>query len=187
MDSIRLSPAILFLSVSLTLSLPVQGDQNDPRLDSLFEALAETTRPEFLAEIENRIWNLWYQHPDPEAQAMLKVGEQLMNAGYYRDALRVFSTLIDQQPEFAEAWNRRATLHYLIGDLPASIEDVNRTLALEPRHFGALSGLGLVYLQQENYIKAREAFEKLLMVHPHSPAARRNLETVLEALRARFI
>lgn len=187
MDTVRYSRATLCFLVSLLLSLPVRGDQNDPRLDSLFEALAETTSPEFLAEIENRIWSLWYQHPDPEAQAMLTAGERLMNAGYYGDALRVFSTLIDQQPDFAEAWNRRATLHYLTGDLPASIADVNRTLALEPRHFGALSGSGLVYLQQENLTKAREAFEKLLMVHPHSPAARRNLEIVLEALRARFI
>jgi tetratricopeptide (TPR) repeat protein len=171
----------------LVASLPVAGDQNDPQLNVLFEALTETDDSSLLAEIENRIWTIWYQHPDRDMQAMLVAGDRLMNTGYHGDALRVFSAVIDQQPRYAEAWNRRATLHYLMGNLAESISDIDKTLELEPRHFGALSGLGLVYLQQENLIKAREAFENLLRVHPNSPAGRQNFESVLEALRTQFI
>jgi tetratricopeptide (TPR) repeat protein len=171
----------------LLASLPVMGDQSDPQLNVLFEALTETDDSSLLSEIENRIWTIWYQHPDRDMQAMLVAGDRLMNAGYHGDALRVFNAVIDQQPGYAEAWNRRATLHYLMGNLADSISDIDKTLELEPRHFGALSGLGLVYLQQENLIKAREAFENLLSVHPNSPAGRQNLESVLEALRTQFI
>ena len=110
-----------------------------------------------------------------------------MNAGYHGDALRVFDAVVERQPDYAEAWNRRATLHYLMGNLAESISDIDKTLELESRHFGALSGLGLVYLQQDNLIKAREAFERLLTIHPNSPAGRQNLERVLEALRTQFI
>jgi tetratricopeptide (TPR) repeat protein len=120
-------------------------------------------------------------------QAALVAGDRLMNAGYHGDALRVFTAVIDQQPAYAEAWNRRATLHYLMGNFAESVSDIDQTLKLEPRHFGALSGLGLVYLQQNNLLKAREAFESLLSIHPNSQAARQNLESVLEALRTQFI
>ena len=163
------------------------GDQTNPRLDALFEALSDTSDTRLLSELEGRIWSIWYQHNDEESQAMLMAGERLVNAGYYGDALRVFNTLIEREPDFAEAWNRRATLHYLMGNLPESISDIDRTLALEPRHFGALSGLGLVYLQQQNLTKAREAFERLLIIHPHSPAGQRNLDQVLEAIKSQFI
>jgi tetratricopeptide (TPR) repeat protein len=173
----------------VTLLLPWQAhaDQNDARLDSLFEVLAETTDTTLLAEVEGRIWAIWYAHPDREAAAMLAAGERLMNSGFYGDALQVFSALIDQQPDYAEAWNRRATLHYLMGRYADSISDIDHTLTLEPRHFGALSGLGLVYLRQDNLTKAREAFENLLQIHPNSPAGRQNLQRVLDALRSQFI
>jgi len=178
-------PALLLSTVCL---LPAaNADQNDAELDALFEALAETSNSDFLSRIESRIWSIWYQHSDENVQAMLVAGDRLMNAGYHGDALRVFNAVVEQQPEFAEAWNRRATLHYLMGNSAASIRDIDRTLELEPRHFGALSGLGLVYLQQENLLKARETFEKLLIIHPNSPAGRQNLERVLEALRSQFI
>lgn len=173
--------------VLLLINLPLQADQNDPRLDRLFEILRETNSTPVLAEVESQIWTIWYQHPENDAQALLVAGDRLMNSGYYREALQVFSSLIDRHPGFAEAWNRRATLHYLAGNLDRSIEDVQKTLELEPRHFGALSGLGLVYLRQDNLIGARDAFEQLLDIHPNSPAARQNLERVLQSLRNRFI
>lgn len=184
----NINKLLLALLLTTICFLPcASADQNDAELDALFEALAETSNTEFLAQIENRIWAIWYQHTEEDVQAMLAAGDRLMNAGYHGDALRVFNAVVDQQPDFAEAWNRRATLHYLMGNLVESISDIDRTLELEPRHFGALSGLGLVYLQQDNLIKAREAFEKLLIIHPNSPAGRQNLERVLDALRMQFI
>ena len=180
----------LFSALSLAISclLPVaNADQNDEQLDPLFAALGETSDSALLSQIESQIWSVWYRHADENIQAMLMAGDRLMNAGYHGDALRVFNAVVEQQPGYAEAWNRRATLHYLMGNLAESISDIDKTLELEPRHFGALSGLGLVYLQQENLLKARDAFEKLLLVHPNSPAGRQNLERVLEALKSQFI
>ncbi len=188
--TVRMANQKLLIATAMAgflLSASVRGDQNDPRLNALFETLAQTTNPELLTQVENRIWSIWYQHPDQNAEELLSAGERLMNAGYYGDALRVFNSLVNQHPDFAEAWNRRATLHFLMGNLDASIEDIDRTLQLEPRHFGAISGLGLVYLQQENLVSAREAFENLLRINPNSPAAQQNLQRVLEQLRTRFI
>jgi len=177
----------LLTLICLLAVIPTRADQTDPQLDALFDALTDTEDSRLLSEIESRIWNLWYQHSDRDMQAALVAGDRLMNAGYHGDALRVFTAVIDQQPAYAEAWNRRATLHYLMGNFAESVSDIDQTLKLEPRHFGALSGLGLVYLQQNNLLKAREAFESLLSIHPNSQAARQNLESVLEALRTQFI
>ena len=97
------------------------------------------------------------------------------------------SQLINRYPNYAEAWNKRATLYYLAGDYVASIRDIEATLQLEPRHFGALSGLGLVYLQQGELTEARDAFAALLEVHPNSPNAKENLDLINEQLRLSVI
>ena len=188
LDHMTIRNLFFTLLLSSACLLPVaNADQRDAQLDVLFDALTETRDSVLLSQIESRIWTIWYQHDNEDIQAMLVAGDRLMNAGYHGDALRVFNAVVDQQPGFAEAWNRRATLHYLMGNLAESISDIDKTLELEPRHFGALSGLGLVYLQQDNLLQAREAFEKLLIIHPNSLAGRQNLERVQEALRTQFI
>jgi tetratricopeptide (TPR) repeat protein len=168
-------------------SISLEADQNDPRLVGLFDALAETDNVEILTEVENRIWSIWYEHPNENAQALLLTGVDYMNRQYAAEALAIFNQAVQQYPEYAEAWNQRATLHYLLGNLDDSIRDIDKTLELEPRHFGALSGLGLVYIQQQNLQKAQEAFENLLKVHPNSPGAIENLNRVNEAFRQNFI
>lgn len=164
-----------------------RADQNDPRLDELFQALQQTSDQGLLVEVENRIWSIWYEHQDPEIPKLIVTGTDFMNRQFAQEAMAIFSGIIQQYPDYAEAWNKRATLHYLLGNLQASIQDIDRTLALEPRHFGALSGLGLVYMQQQNLVKARDTFEKLLQVHPNSISGQQNLEMVNEAIRMSFI
>ena len=173
----------------LILWLPssVMADQNDARLNDLFEALAQTDDIALLTEVENRIWTIWYEHPNENVQSLLLTGIDYMNRQYATEALAIFNQIIQQYPDYAEAWNRRATLHYLLGNLDDSISDIDKVLELEPRHFGALSGLGLVYIQQQNLLKAREAFENLLKFHPNSPAGLENLKMVNEAFRLNFI
>ena len=117
----------------------------------------------------------------------MQLGVTRMNDNRYADAMLIFSQLIENFPDYAEGWNRRATLHYILGNHEESIADIEQVLDLEPRHFGALSGLGLVYLQQEQLSKAKQAFENLIDVHPNSPNAQENLRRVNEDNRLNVI
>ncbi|MBL4819861.1 MAG: tetratricopeptide repeat protein [Gammaproteobacteria bacterium] len=182
------TPLALLLTMALFLPLvSVEADQNDVRLNGLFDALVQTDDTSMLSEVESRIWTIWHEHPNQNVQSLMVTGIEYMNRQYTAEAMVIFNKIIQQYPDYAEAWNKRATLHYLLGNLQASISDIDKTLALEPRHFGALSGLGLVYIQQENLPKAREAFENLLKVHPNSSGAKANLKMVNEAFRLNFI
>ena len=117
----------------------------------------------------------------------MEIGTQRMNSRRYPEALLIFSQITENFPRYAEGWNKRATLYYMLGSFEESIADIEKTLELEPRHFGALSGLGLVYLQQDELGKARQAFEDLIAVHPNSRNAQENLEYVLERMRTEVI
>jgi tetratricopeptide (TPR) repeat protein len=178
-----------FLIACLTCIAPTISfaDQTDARLDELFSVLGQTGDVNIIQATENKIWEIWMEHLDADVEALMLVGTQRMNMQYYSDALAVYSEIIKTYPDYAEAWNKRATLYYLAGDLDASIDDIKHTLALEPRHFGALSGLGLVYIQRNELQKAKDAFETLLQVHPQSPNAQQSLEMVNQSLRMSII
>jgi len=171
----------------MLISFSTLADQNDPRLDDLFAVLQDTNDIKTIRITENQIWTIWLEHPDSDVERLMELGTQRMNYQRYTDALRVFSQVIENYPDYAEAWNKRATLYYLAGNLDASLSDIEQTLALEPRHFGALSGMGLLFVQREELLKARDAFEKLLQIHPHSPNARQNLDRINETLRFNII
>tara|TARA_S200000501_G_C20568589_1_gene631905 strand:+ start:157 stop:726 length:570 start_codon:yes stop_codon:yes gene_type:complete len=175
---IRLSKLIFGLSMSATLNL--YADQTDERLNVLFEQLLLVSNPVVLRATENRIWEIWLEHENADVQQLLTLGTEAMNRRQFPEALLIFSQIVENFPDFSEGWNKRATLFYLVGNADASIEDIRRTLELEPRHFGALSGLGLVYLQQGKLALAEEAFLQLIKVHPNSPSAQDNLRLVRE-------
>ena len=86
--------------------------------------------------------------------------------------------MIDSTPDFAEGWNKRATLHYLLGDNDSSVADIRETLIREPRHFGAISGLGLIFMRQNNFEAALHAFEQVLIISPGSASAKSNVEYI---------
>ena len=171
------------LLTSLLASSPAFSDQSDSRLDLLFAVLKQTENPATIQNTENKIWRIWLQHPNADVELLMELGTQRMNSQRYPEALAVFSQITESFPNYAEAWNKRATLYYVVGNLEASVSDIEKTLALEPRHFGALSGLGIVYIQREELSKAKQAFEALIKVHPNSPNAQQNLEFVTEQLR----
>jgi len=98
---------------------------------------------------------------------------------------RKLGHVISLAPEFAEAWNKRATAYYMMGDTRLSAADVRQTLELEPRHFGALSGLGLLYGQHDKIGAAIKAFEEALAVNPHLRGAQRNLDALREEFKRR--
>lgn len=176
------------LILTMTLAVgKVSADQTDPRLDELFDELQRTTDLNSIRNTENAIWQIWLQHENQDVMRLMEMGTERMNYQRFNDALLIFSQIIASYPEFAEAWNKRATLYYIVGDLDASLADIEKALALEPRHFGALSGLGLVYVQRNELSKAREAFEKLISIHPNSPNAVENLRQVEASQRANII
>lgn len=175
------------ITAFLIISGATYGDQTDVRLDDLFDVLQHTENFNEIRVTENEIWTIWLQHPNADVMRMMELGTQRMNYQRYNDALLIFSQVIENFPEFAEAWNKRATLYYIVGNFEASLADIERTLALEPRHFGALSGMGLVYLQRRELNKARAAFEELIKIHPNSPNAQQNLDLVNESLRFNII
>ena len=163
------------------------ADQTDPRLDSLFGGLRISPDLATLRAAENKIWEIWLQHENSDVEELMQMGIQRMNRQRYSDAMLIFNQIITSYPDYAEAWNKRATLQYLVGNFDSSIADIEKTLELEPRHFGALSGLGLVYIQRNELNKAKEAFENLIRIHPYSPNAHQNLELVIEKLQSNLI
>ena len=154
--------------------------QDDPRLNDLFLELKSAPTMGHAAGIEVQIWHLWNLTNDPAVDRILAGGTAAMNHGGFDAALASFNTVIEMRPDFAEGWNKRATLYYLTGDYERSIADVERTLALEPRHFGALSGLGLITMALARHGDALAAFEAALAVHPNMPNARRMVKRLRE-------
>ncbi len=167
----------LFLALALVFAAgnPALARQDDTRLDKLFETLQSTADAREAQITEARIWELWFESGRPDIDDLLSRGGEAMNRREFGEALERFNEVIEKDPDLAEGWNRRATLHFLMGNYQASITDIEATLALEPRHFGALSGLGLVNIRLENFSAAIKAFEKALEVNPHMPGAKQNI------------
>ena len=109
-------------------------------------------------------------------------GQWYLRDGSVRSALDDFSAAVAWAPDFAEAWHKRATVRFLMGDYPASIADLRRTLDLEPRHFGALAGLGLIYLKLDEERAALAALEKALEINPHLSGARQKVQELHDKL-----
>jgi len=172
---------LFLLNIWLVPSL-AYPDQTDARLNDLFLTLTVSSDLSTIRETESQIWEIWFQHPNEDVEQIMQMGVARMNYNRYADAMLIFTQLIESYPDYAEGWNRRATLHYVLGNYEESIKDIEQVLTLEPRHFGALSGLGLVYLQQNQLSKAKQAFENLIDVHPNSPNARENLEQINQDL-----
>lgn len=179
--------AVLCLAGSLLAPAPALADQKDPRLDALFAQLKQVTEPMQAIITEQQIWSIWLEPPDPEAQPHINAGMGAMHQGNHAGAIAAFDKVVDLAPEFAEGWNKRATVHYLAGNFEASLADIDKVLALEPRHFGALSGRGLVYARLGKLERALKAFEDALAVHPQMAGARINADGIRAILQKREI
>ncbi|MCB1884191.1 MAG: hypothetical protein KDG89_09375 [Geminicoccaceae bacterium] len=172
----RLAPPAAAVAALLAVAAPAAADQNDPRLDALFARLKTAPSFEATRPIEHRIWEIWGESDDEQSDFLMKQGQVLMQGQAFREAITDYSLLIAHAPDFAEAWNKRATLNYIIGDLNASLLDIEKTLELEPRHFGALSGMGLVLMRLDREADALKSFEAALAIHPYLPAAKAHVE-----------
>lgn len=168
----------LLLVAALLFAGPAWAGQDDPRLDPLFERLQGPLDPTEAAIIESEIWNLWlsYTGEVDDVRLLMRQGIAATDARDLERAEGLFAQAIDRAPDFAEAWNRRATVRYMRGDYRGSIADIQATLALEPRHFAALSGLGLCYTALDELERAIAAFEAALAINPHMDSARANID-----------
>jgi tetratricopeptide (TPR) repeat protein len=143
-------------------------------LDSLFEELKGADAQQ-AARLEQEIWNEWSKSGSPAMDLLLQRGRDAMAAGDPQAAIEHFTALTDHAPDFAEGWNARATAYFTVGEYGPSVNDIAKTLTLNPRHFGALSGLGMIFEQLDQPEKALEAYRAALAIHPH-------LEGVIEAV-----
>ncbi|OLC10437.1 MAG: hypothetical protein AUH77_01105 [Candidatus Rokubacteria bacterium 13_1_40CM_4_69_39] len=123
---------------------------------------------------ESALWQVWSRSGDAEVDRLLALGVEQMQARDGEAAVETFTRVIARRPEFAEGWNKRATVYYLLGEYTKSLADCDEVLKRNPYHFGALSGYGMIYLQLDQPTRALEYFERALAVNP-------NLSSVQEA------
>ena len=164
-----------------------QAGQDDPRLDELFTRLHATSDEEEAQILQSFIWSIWVEANDDELNRLMYEGTRAMQVGDLDFAVKLFSDVTEIAPDFAEGWNKRATVYYLIGAYDQSIDDCMVVLDLEPRHFGALSGLGLIYSSKQDDEEALRWFQEALVQNPHMPSIRQQAEELEEKLHGKAI
>lgn len=169
--------ALLLLGASGPGSRAWAG-QEDARLGGLFQDLQAAGDAVAAEAVEDRIWDVWLEHPSDDLIVLMHHGVQSLNADRYGDALAAFDQVVAADPTYAEGWNKRANAEYMLGDYDAAVRDIRRVLALEPRHFGALAGLGLVYLAIDQPAGALRAFDAALAINPHLDRVRQQAATI---------
>lgn len=183
---------VIFRNALLALILIVipaaaLADQDDPRLEDLFSLLENADNPGEAAFVEQKIWSIWHTAPSEELQGLLESGMEAMNRADFGHALDLFEQITKQAPGYAEGWNKRATVHYILNNFQESLSDIAETLKREPRHFGALSGKGLVHIREDMLNDALVAFEQALRISPQNPGTRAHLKALKKLLGQRDI
>lgn len=151
-------------------------------LDSLFGKLHKEKSEKRAKLLASAIWKIWSRSGSPTADLLLGQAERAMAAGQQRIAISILSTVIEQYPQFTEAWNKRATAYFIANDYDKSLSDIKQVLDREPRHFGALSGMGMIYRHLGKNKKALTAFRRALAIHPQLKDARRAVKRLVGSI-----
>jgi tetratricopeptide (TPR) repeat protein len=155
------------LGLMLGTNVLAQNGGSTTMLDTLFAKLQTATDPVAIQSLEAAIWEQWIMVPDgPQRELMLR-GIAEMQQRQLKQSVETFGKLIEIAPDLSEAWNKRATAHWLLGDFPASLTDICETVKREPRHFGAYAGLGMIRAEMGEYPRAVAAFELAKKHNPH--------------------
>ena len=161
-------------------------DQNI-ELDRLFLELKKNI-PSKSLNIEQQIWLLWSTHPsDEKLTSLLDEGSRLVQDQKLYKAISIFTDAIELDPTWAEAWNKRATVFYMVGEFQKSQNDIDKVLVLEQRHFGALAGQGLVNIQLKNYEKAIKSYEKAQEIYPAMRSPKIMIKQIEELIKQQTI
>jgi tetratricopeptide (TPR) repeat protein len=147
--------------------LPKVGSDRTKGIDFLFGALKAAPDQASAKHVEARIWALWLQTPSDTAALLMSRAKAAVDAQKYDVALKLLDSLVKLRPDYTEAWNRRATVYYLKNDYVHSLQDIQQVLTREPRHFGALAGLGMIMQEVGDDKRALDAFRRALAVNPH--------------------
>ena len=177
----------LFLILILINFSDLNANDRDIQLNRLFNELkdANASLPH---ETEQKIWKIWSTHPtNKKLTDRLAQGSTLVRNKQLSKAIKIFTDVINQDPKWAEAWNKRATVLYIIGDYQGSQNDIDKVLELEKRHFGALAGQGLVNIKLENYEKAIKSYERAKEIYPAMQSPNTMIEQIEELIKQQLI
>jgi tetratricopeptide (TPR) repeat protein len=167
--------------------LPKIGADRTRGLDFLFGALKVAPDEASAKNVEARIWAYWMQTPSDTAALLMMRARAAMDAQQTDVALKLLDAVVKLRPDYVEGWNRRATLYYLTNDYAHSLADIQQVLIREPRHFGALAGLGMIMQDLGDEKRALEAFRKALDVNPYLEKVPELVKTLTEKVEGRDI
>jgi tetratricopeptide (TPR) repeat protein len=153
-----------------------------PKLDDLFQRL-KTADAQAAGRLEAEIWIEWSKSGSPAMDLLLDRGRKAMAAGVNDVAIEHLTALVDHAPDFAEGWNARATAFYSAGQFGPAVSDIGRVLSLNPRHFGALAGLAMIFEGLDRKAKALEVYRAVLAIHPHAAGVSDAIERLETALQ----
>ena len=177
-----LSIIILFLSTTA-----LSANERDTQLDKLFTELKKNISSSS-PEIAQQIWTLWSTHPtDEKLTSILDEGSRLVQDQKLIRAIDIFTDVIKIDPTWAEAWNKRATVFYMVGEFQKSQDDIDKVLELENRHFGALAGQGMVNIKLKNYDKAKKSYQKAQEIYPAMKSSKVMIEQIEELIKRQSI
>ena len=160
-----------FVVLGLLFFSNVNAEDRKSELDKLFYQLQNSKNLSSAQIVEKKIWEIWLIHPSDDRRGfrlteLLTQGSRLMNMGELNKAYELFTQIIATEPDWSEVWNKRATVLYLMNQYQSSLNDIKITLTLEPRHFGALSGQALNYIELKQYEKAIESYKSAQKIYP---------------------
>ena len=156
------------------------GETSDA--DLVIESLHDSDA-DVRAHAEVAVWTLWMRSGDPEVDSLLKSGVQRMEDGEMNQAVEAFTRITERKPDFAEGWNKRATVYYLMGRFDQSLQDCDEVIKRNPQHFGALSGYGMIYLRLGKLENALGYFERALEINPNLKGVEESIERIRYKLR----
>ena len=176
---------IIFLS--LLFFNNVNAEKRENELNNLFNKLKNSETAQAI-KIENKIWEIWATHPTENRKGfrlteLLEQGSLFVDRRQFKKAYEIFSQIIAADPKWSEAWNKRATVLYLMKQYRSSLDDIKITLTLEPRHFGALSGQGLNYIELKEYKKAIKSFRDALKIYPYMDSAKKMIPQLQKLIK----
>jgi len=162
---------ISILILSFIIFSNVHAEERKNELEKLFSQLKNTKTLSSAQIVENKIQKIWSIHPSDDRRGfrlteLLNQGSVLINRGELNKAYELITKIIATEPDWSEAWNKRATVLYLMNQYQSSLDDIKITLTLEPRHFGALSGQALNYIELKKYEKAIQSYKAAQKIYP---------------------